>query len=343
MKYYFDKVIKLDTNVNGEYYCSLAYNYMVDDNLKVGIYELEHFMQWGTPQDVDEYNYYSNIFHNLLDLNTKESNSNSLFNGHTILLTMAGAGSRFAKEGFSLPKPLLNVRDNPMFVSAIKTLPQSENVSFSCLSTHEVDFNITTTVRDYFPSAKIKIVETVLQGQANTVNASFDILPDKGPITITACDHQLLYSNSKFNQFCDNASDFDVIVWSCQGFPGAAKKPEMYGWLEVDSNNLVKSCKVKQVPKDPNTDFLITGTFTFRDKQVLQTCIKSLLDSKDTVNGEYYVDSIINLAQRLGLNVYHFQVSSYVCWGTPVDYKSFEYWSSCFKIWNTHPYSKVVS
>ena len=34
-----------------------------------------------------------------------------------------------------------------------------------------------------------------------------------------------------------------------------------------------------------------------------------------------------------------FEVSSFLCWGTPNDLKTFEYWQSCFHKWKYHPYS----
>ena len=38
---------------------------MNEDNLVSRVYEIEHFMQWGTPEDVKEYNHWSSIFHRL--------------------------------------------------------------------------------------------------------------------------------------------------------------------------------------------------------------------------------------------------------------------------------------
>ena len=49
IKNYFPKLIQENINIKGEYYCSLVYNLMAKDNLNIGIYEIEHFMQWGTP------------------------------------------------------------------------------------------------------------------------------------------------------------------------------------------------------------------------------------------------------------------------------------------------------
>jgi len=42
-------------NVGSEYYVSLAYKPMLASGKQVAVYELQHFMQWGTPDDVEEY------------------------------------------------------------------------------------------------------------------------------------------------------------------------------------------------------------------------------------------------------------------------------------------------
>ena len=52
-------------SLNGEYYASLVYNLLVKDKLKVFVYDkVPHFLQWGTPEDLEEYKYWVEIFHN---------------------------------------------------------------------------------------------------------------------------------------------------------------------------------------------------------------------------------------------------------------------------------------
>jgi len=56
LKKYCQQMIDADDNINGEYYASLPFNYMVKDNLNVWCpINLEHFCQWGTPEDLEEY------------------------------------------------------------------------------------------------------------------------------------------------------------------------------------------------------------------------------------------------------------------------------------------------
>ena len=50
------------------------------------------------------------------------------------------------------------------------------------------------------------------------------------------------------------------------------------------------------------------------------------------------MDSCIEDAIDLGLKCALFEVESYLCWGTPNDLKTFEYWQSCFHLWDSHSY-----
>lgn len=65
VKKYFKELIDKDISLNGEYYVSLVYNLLKDDGLNVYIYDkVPHFLQWGTPADLEEYKYWAGIFQN---------------------------------------------------------------------------------------------------------------------------------------------------------------------------------------------------------------------------------------------------------------------------------------
>jgi NDP-sugar pyrophosphorylase family protein len=52
VKKYFKKLIDLDLNYNGEYYVTLVYNLLIKDNLKVGYFDTDIVMVFGTPEEV---------------------------------------------------------------------------------------------------------------------------------------------------------------------------------------------------------------------------------------------------------------------------------------------------
>ncbi len=56
VKEYFQKLLDGPAHGNGEYYSSMPYNLMIQDGLKNIIYPVNYFCQWGTPEDLTEYN-----------------------------------------------------------------------------------------------------------------------------------------------------------------------------------------------------------------------------------------------------------------------------------------------
>lgn len=59
LKKYSQELIDSKEELNGEYYASLVYNFLVKDGKKVWVpTNVDKFCQWGTPEDLEEYNYW---------------------------------------------------------------------------------------------------------------------------------------------------------------------------------------------------------------------------------------------------------------------------------------------
>ena len=334
VKKYFNEVIEKGLNTNGEYYCSLVYNLMIRDNLNVNVYELEHFMQWGTPSDLEEYIQWSNIFRDELQ------NKNKCSQIGTTIIPMAGKGSRFLQEGYKTPKPLIKINNQPMVVNAAKSLPVSEEYKFIYNKDIMGNLNFKESISKGFNNSNFIELNNTPQGQALTcLEAIKGIDSDfKQIINISACDHAISYNNEKLEELIRN-NDFDIIVWAKRGYKSAERNPEMYGWLDCDGKK-IKGVSVKSPLADPKIDPIIIGTFTFRDKDVYLKCLNNLLDREGLINNEYYIDSMIVDAIRLNLRCIIFEVENFICWGTPNELKTYLYWQSCFSKWKSHPYKE---
>ncbi len=49
--------------INGEFYVSQMFNLMQRDGLKILVYPMPYFCQWGTPEDLEEYEAWSRVIH----------------------------------------------------------------------------------------------------------------------------------------------------------------------------------------------------------------------------------------------------------------------------------------
>lgn len=64
LKKYCQENMDAKDHLNGEYYASLPYNYMVKDGLKAWCpVNVKHFCQWGTPEDLEDYLFWMNSIH----------------------------------------------------------------------------------------------------------------------------------------------------------------------------------------------------------------------------------------------------------------------------------------
>ena len=323
-------------NVGGEYYVSLAYKPLLAANHPVAIYPLQHFMQWGTPQDVVEYNGWSAAFRRMI-----EAESISTVPQGSLVIPMAGLGQRFIDEGYSVTKPLIPVSGRPMVMQAIHDLPVAVNHVFILRSDMLGYQKISDELKYVYPEAVIETIAGVTEGQACTALIGLEALERKtggvmGHVTFGACDNGVLYDAQAFQLLADNP-DVDVIVWGVRGHANAVRHPNMYGWINAE-NGLIRGISVKTPLASPATDPIVLGTFTFRRAEDFRRVVEHLIACDGRINGEFYIDSCINDAIGLGLRCHLFEVDSFLSWGTPNDLRTFEYWQSCFHKWAGHTY-----
>lgn len=329
MKHHFDLLMQNNIKINGEFYVSLSFNSMVNSGLKVGIYEIEKMLQWGTPNDLETYKSWSSYFKNKKNKNR----SNSKTEEATLVLPMAGKGERFEREGYALPKPLITVDDEPMIISAVKSLPRTNKKVFIALKEHIDRYSLNSIIHANFENAEVYGIDNVTKGQACT--SEIGIINSKinkdSPILISACDNGVLYDESKYNELVED-KNVDVIVWSFRNNPTSKNKPDMYSWLSVDENDFVEfvSCK-KFIFDDPLKTHAIIGTMYFRKASYFLDALEINYKMNLTTNGEFYVDDVINQCISMGLKVKVFESQNYICWGTPDDYKTYNYWKNYFE------------
>lgn len=340
MKKYFQELMNLEIKVKNEYYVSMVYNLMVKEGLNVNIFEIDHMLQWGTPYDLEVYNDWSGYFNNIIK--TKPFFKDTY--NTTLILPMAGLGSRFAQKGYKDPKPLLDVNGYPMIIQAVNCLPDTTNKVFVCLEEHITKYpELKTKLNFSFPNCNIHEISSVTNGQACTteigvINSNIDL---DMPILISACDNGVYYDPIKYKELMDDQS-IDVIVWTFKNNPTSRNNPHMYAWLEVDTNDMIKHVSCKKFIEgvhDVKRSHVIIGTMFFRKSRYFLDGLNANYEENIRSNGEFYVDDVLNQNIKFGLNVKAFQVDNYICWGTPDDYETYLYWQRFFNKCEWHDYT----
>ena len=328
VKKYFKELIEKDIRVNDEYYVSMVHNLLIEDGLVNLVYEVEHMLQWGTPLDMDNYRRASGLYQRMEAGQVEVTIPNCV-----TVLPMAGMGSRFSKEGYLLPKPCIPINGHYMMDRALKCLPKTDELIIGALKNH----------RDLLPLedyGNVVWIDEVLEGQACTTEKILEsVEPNKG-IIVSACDNGVFYDASMFGRMVEDNSN-DIIVWSFRNNPTTLYNPQAYSWLDVDDEGKVQNVLVKEFPEgaDPLLNYAIVGTMFFRNKGIYQQCLNGIYEKDIRTNGEFYVDTLLNEAIELGYTVRNFAISDYICWGTPNDLKTYEYWQRFFNKVDWHSYN----
>lgn len=327
VKEYFQEMMEEDVNLNGEYYVSLIYNLLIENDLTSFVYEVPNMLQWGTPLDLDMYLKWSDYYKKSL-VGQKESKIPNCVTA----LPMAGLGNRFAKEGYIVPKPFIQINGQYMLDQSLRCLPETDDIIFGSLS----KYMSLLPLQDY---GNVVWLDETPPGQACTTEKIVEQVPEGKSILVSACDNGMLYDSDKLLDLI-NDEENDVIVWSYTKNYTSYRNPEMYSWVLADDDGNVEKIGVKKFfGGNPIEEFAVVGTFFFRNKEVYMKALAKMYEDDKPVNKEYYVDSLVNYAIDLGYKVKNFEIDEYICWGTPNDVKIYRYWQNFFNKVDWHPYS----
>lgn len=344
VKKYFKSLVDRNIKVNGEFYVSMVYNLMVEDKLPVSVYEVSNMLQWGTPGDLEEYQNWSDYFRELMQ---EQSESVAQPKVDICLMPMAGRGMRFVEAGYTSPKPVIPVSAKPMVVQAADSLPPAKRYIFVALKEHLQNSELPSVLQSEFKQSSIVSLNDVTEGQAITCELGLaQAVPPVSPddsLLIGACDNGLIYDKKAYADLLVDKS-WDVCAFTFRNHPSSERKPEMYGWLMVDDKskqfpNVTGVSVKKPISSTPRDDHAVVGAFLFRKVSTFAKAIELLKKKNERVNGEFYADSLMGTAIELGFKCVVFEVDEYICFGTPNDLKTFEYWQSFFHRCPWHPYN----
>lgn len=336
MKRYFADLMETGPSINGEFYVSVVYNNMIRDGLHVSTFLIDKMLQWGTPYDLEIYRGWSRYFADIIVDQPPSAPDDKT----TLILPMAGHGSRFKQRGYSVPKPFLDVNGAPMFVQAVRCLPPTGKQTFICLEEHLAEYDISDTLNRFYPGSAVVPIAQTTAGQACTceIGIAATALDDERPILISACDNGVYYDKRKYDALRADDS-VDVIVWSFRNNQTSKVNPHMYSWLDVDADDRIRSVSCKKfIFDDPLKTHAIIGTMFFRKAKYFLDGFRANVEADLRTSNEFYVDDVINRAIEAGLTVKVFEVEAYICWGTPDDYESYLYWRDFFDQCPWHPY-----
>ena len=196
---------------------------------------------------------------------------------------------------------------------------------------HLKTYSLEDTLIGSFKNTTVLSIGGVTEGQACTCDLALSQLaiPDEQSILVSACDNGVYYNPSDYYKLIDDPS-IDVIVWSFTNNPTSKLYPHMYAWMDVDTDGFIQDVSIKKPFVDREAKHCIIGTMFFRKASIYREGLAEIYEKNIRTNGEFYVDNLLNPLIQKGYKVKVFEVKNYLCWGTPNDYMTYNYWSEYF-------------
>lgn len=233
-----------------------------------------------------------------------------------LVMPMAGRGSRFAQVGYTLPKPLIDVRGLPMYAWSTESLPLelATRLIFICLEEHLKDLKLEQDIRARYARWKPTIVPLgkVTQGQACTVLEAEGALDLDAPLVIYNAD---TYCRTNL------PTTLAGLGKDVAGVLGVFKAPgDKWSFARTDDQGRV----VEVAEKKRISEWCSTGLYHFTRAKDFVTEAKAMIAADDRVNGEFYVAPVYNRLIAQGRDVRLDVAPEVWVLGTPEDLSDFE-------------------
>ena len=255
------------------------------------------------------------------------------------LVPMAGRGSRFIAEGYRLPKPFIPIMGQPMFVTAIRSLPPADRYIFICQKAFVDKYPFEEEVEKHYPGSRVIAVDKMTEGQACTSLLAEDYLDFDEDLWISAIDSQLVYDVDAFNRLHADKS-IDVAIFTFLTGAVTKKDPLAFAYCRtVAGNRVIEVAEKRTISDTPKLDPAVVGTFYYRRAGDFVRGAKKMIAKNIRINNEFYVGTSINQLIDEGLDVRIFPVNKFISFGDPFELELYQAWEEYFYQEKRHPYS----
>lgn len=228
-----------------------------------------------------------------------------------IVVPMAGAGSRFAKAGYELPKPFINVKGKMMIERVMDNLRYDGAKYIMIAKKEHLD-----TFPQFFEKLKTKYnleivtVDKLTDGAACTMLAAHGFINNDTPMMIANSDQIV---DIDIGDFIEDASerklDGSILTFNNDDIK--------WSYAKTDADGLV----VEVAEKNPISDHATVGLYLYDKGSYFIDGTMEMIAQADKTNHEYYVcpayNYIINAGKRIG--IYEIEGSDMHGTGTPKD------------------------
>jgi len=229
-----------------------------------------------------------------------------------VLIPMAGAGSRFAQQGYTFPKPLIEVNGKPMIQVVVENLNIEAHFIFIVQKEHYEKYNLKYLLNLIAPGCDIVQIEGITEGAACSTLLAKDYINNDAPLVMANSD-QFIEWNSNESMYAFSADDIDGGIVTFK-----ATHPK-WSYARVGDNGFVSEVAEKKVISDDAT----VGVYYWRHGSDYVKYAEQMIEKNIRVNNEFYVCPVFNEAIVDGKKIKVKPIERMWGIGTPEDLEYF--------------------
>lgn len=278
---------------NGQFYISSSLNEMVLTGKKLVALDIcgEDYFSFYHPKQVESFG---------------RSNADMLkkLGSHQravqVVIPAAGNGSRFAKAGYELPKPFIDVAGRPMIRRVMDNL-SVRNGQYTLIfrKAHaEASAGVVASLtRD---GAKIQTVDKLTEGTACTILYARKNIDNDMPLLIANSDQLVdMDINAMIDDCMARGLDGSILV-----FRDKEKNPK-WSFAKVDEDGLV----TEVAEKKPISDLATVGIYFYRRGSDFVRSALDMIVQNERVNNEFYTCPAYQYAIDAGLKIGVYEIT----------------------------------
>lgn len=225
-----------------------------------------------------------------------------------VLIPMAGAGSRFEQAGYTFPKPLIEVKNQPMIQLVVNNLNIDANYIYVVQKAHREKYNLDTLLNIITPKCKIVETEGVTEGAACTALLAKEYINSEDPLFFANSDQFVEWDSNEFlYKMNETDSDGGIVTFK-------AVHPK-WSFAKLNEEGLV----TEVAEKNPISDNATVGYYFWKHGSDFVKYAEQMIEKNIRVNNEFYVCPVFNEAIKDDKKIRSFGVKGMWGLGTPED------------------------
>lgn len=229
-----------------------------------------------------------------------------------VLIPMAGAGNRFAQQGYTFPKPLVDVNGKPMIEVVINNLNIEANYIFLVQKEHYEKYHLHYLLNLICPNCNIIQLDGVTEGAAITTLYAKEFINNDNPLLIANSDQYIEWnSNECMYAFSADKIDSGILIFE-------STHPK-WSYVKLGKDGFVNEVAEKKVI----SNFATVGIYYWKNGSDYVKYAEQMISKNIRVNNEFYVCPVFNEAILDNKKIKIKKVDAMWGLGTPEDLEYF--------------------